>query len=135
MGSKKMNPPRRRTKEQVRADNRKQLAAREVSGTVEIEALAETNGTDKLPPSEKTITPQPIRDSQKLTKTHLIIGIIGGIITILIFVSWIVYNYTSLKEGLNHTNTNLKELKQTTNERMNRLEERMDKYISKEKSK
>jgi hypothetical protein len=109
-----MNPPRKRTKEQERADNRKQLAARQVSSTIETKTpiIEEINGTDKIPPIEQTITPLLTKETavagQKLTKTHLITGIIGGIIAILIFVSAVVYNYTSLKEGLNHTNSSLK---------------------------
>jgi len=140
MGSKKINPPRRRTKEQARVDYRKQLAAREVSSTVETKTqiIEELDGTDKIPPIERTDMPpmkEPAVAGLKLTKTHYILGIIGGIIFILIFISTIVYNYASLKEGLDHTNSNLRELKQAINERINRIEERMDKYISKEKSK
>lgn len=140
MGSKKINPPRRKTREQERLDYRKELATKEVSSTAETKKLIEEiNGTDKIPPTEQTVIPQSIKEPAvarlKLTKTHLILTIIGGIIVILIFVSTIVYNYASLKEGLNHTNSNLSELKQTINERINRLEERIDKYISKDKSK
>lgn len=142
MGRKKINPPRKRTKEQERADYRKQLAVRQVSGTVETTGDGETkttiveelNGTDKIPPIEQTPIPrEPTVAGLKLTKT--IISIIVGIIAILTIVVTVVYNYTSLKEGLNHTNSDLRELKQTINERINRLEERIDKYISKEKSK
>lgn len=140
MGSKKINPPRRRTKEQARADNRKQLAARESSSTVETKTpiIEEINGTDKIPPIEKTVMvpiKEPAVAGLKLSKTLHILEIIGGIIAFVIFVGMIVYHYTSLKEGLNHTNSNLTELKQTINERIYRLEERIDKYISKEKSK
>jgi len=142
MGRKKINPPRKRTKVQERADYRKQLAVRQVSGTVETTGetkttiVEELNGTDKIPPIEQTpIHREPTVAGLKLTKTHLIISIIVGIIAILTIVVTVVYNYTSLKEGLNHTNSDLRELKQTINERINRLEERIDKYISKEKSK
>lgn len=137
MGSRKINPPRRRTKEQARADNRKQLAAREVSSTVETKTqiVEELDGTDKIPPIERTDMPpikEPAVAGLKLTKTHLIISIIIAFLTVVVT---IVYNYTSLKEGLNHTSSDLRELKQAINERINRLEERIDKYISKEKSK
>lgn len=142
MGRKKINPPRKRTKEQERADYRKQLAVRQVSGTVETTGetkatiVEELNGTDKIPPIEQAPIPrEPTVAGLKLTKTHLIISIIVGIIAILTIVVTVVYNYTSLKEGLNHTNSDLRELKQTINERINRLEERIDKYISKEKTK
>lgn len=143
MGRKKINPSRRRTKEQERADYHKQLASRQVSGTVEATGetkatiVEELNGTDRIPPIEKTPIPrEPTVAGLKLTKTHLIISIIIAALTIVVTV---VYNYTSLKEGLNHTNSDLRELKQTINERINRLEdrleERIDKYISKEKTK
>ncbi|MEK6690075.1 MAG: hypothetical protein AABY78_02090 [Nitrospirota bacterium] len=140
MGSKRINPPRRKTKELVRSDYRKGLATKQVSSTAETEIpiIEALDGTDKIPPIEQAplqLTKEPVKEGQKLTKTHYIIGIVGGIIGILIFVGVIVSNYTSLKEGLNHTNSNLRELKQSINERINRLEERIDKYISKEKSK
>lgn len=144
MSRKKINPPRRKTKEQERADYRKQLAARQVSGTVETTEetkapiVGELDSTDKILPIEQTpipLTKEIITPSQKLSKIYTIIGIVGGIILILTFVGTLVYHYTSVKEGLNHTNTRLTELMQTINERIDRLEERIDKYISKEKSK
>lgn len=144
MGRKKINPPRKRTKEQERADYRKQLAVRQVSGTVETTGetkatiVEELNGTDKISPIEQApipLTRETVTPSQKLSKIYTIIGIVGSIILILTFVGTLVYHYTSVKEGLNHTNARLTELKQTINERINRLEERIDKYISKEKTK
>ena len=139
MGSKKINPPRRKTREQVRSDYYKQLATKQVSGTVEATTIEEPNGTDKIPDIKQGATSPPAQEpafpSQKLSDTKTILSIIGGIITILIFIATVVYYFTSLKESLNHTNSNLKELKETTNERINRLDERIDKYISKEKSK
>lgn len=140
MGSKKINPPRRKTREQIRSDYYKQLATKQVSGTLEATTpIEELNGTDKIPDMKQATTlpfPQePAFPSQKLSNTNTILSIIGGIIIILTLIATVVYYFTSLKEGLNHTNSNLKELKETTNERINRLDERIDKYISKEKSK
>lgn len=144
MGRKKINPPRKRTKEQERADYHKQLAVRQVSGTVETTGetkatiVEELNGTDKIPPIEQApipLTRETVAPSQKLSKIYTIIGIVAGIIAILIAVGTVVYHFTSLKEGLNHTNSDIRELKQTINEKINRLEERIDKYISKEKTK
>lgn len=140
MGSKKINPPRRKTREQVRSDYYKQLATKQVSGTVEATTpIEELNGTDKIPDIKQVATlplaQEPAFPSPKLSDTKAILSIIGGIIAILIFIATVVYYFTSLKEGLNHTNSNLKELKETTNERINRIDERIDKYISKEKSK
>jgi len=144
MGRKKINPPRKRTKEQERADYHKQLAVRQVSGTVETTGetkatiVEELNGTDKIKPVEQapiSTATGPIKNGQKLKKTHYTIAIIGSVIGILIFVAIVASNYTSLKESISNTNVNLKELKQSINERINRLEERIDKYISKEKTK
>lgn len=139
MGRKKINPPRRRTKEQERMDYRKQLTTRQVTSTAETTTktplVEELNSTDKVLPIEQAPIPrEPTAEGLKLTKTHLIISIIMGIIAILGIVVTVVYNYTSLKEGLNHTNSDLRELKQAINERINRLEERTDKYIYKEKN-
>lgn len=139
MGRKKINPPRRRTKEQERMDYRKQLATRQVTSTAETTTktplVEELNGTDKIPPIEQApipLTRETVTPSQKLSKMYTIIWVT---ISVLIFIGTIVYHYASLKEGLSYTKASLTELKQTLDKRIDRLEERIDKYISREKTK
>jgi HAMP domain-containing protein len=137
MNKKGKNLPRRKTRIEERSDYRKQLAAKQVSSTSEqeIPILGEINATDKIPSSKEEAFTKGSESKGKLIKTSYIISIIVGVLTVLTILSGGVYKFGVLNESINHLKSDIKELKQTINEKINRLEERIDKYISKEKSK
>lgn len=137
MSKRAKNLPRRKTRVEERLDYRKQLAAKEVSSTLEQETplLGEMNATDKSPSLREEPITKESESKGKLLRSSHIIGIIVGVLTVLTIVCGGVYKFAVLNEGINHLKSDIKELKQTVNEKINRLEERIDKYISKEKSK
>lgn len=116
------NPPRRKPKDQLIREYRKSLEAKPVSETFETEEEPDIDSTGYRPKEEKITLPpaekKNIINWKKMKKIALIVGAIAATITILVFFGKGIYKIASIDSSV-----------QYLEKRMDKMEERFDKYI------
>lgn len=124
-------PPRKRiSKEQIRADYIKGLEQRPTSDTLEETKYQNTGSTAYLPYNEEEI-PRPIEAKRELNlkKISIYVSICVGVASLIGVIFWMGYYYRDIE----YLKKQILELKQKTENDIQHTNERIDRYLTKEK--
>jgi hypothetical protein len=131
-GRRRAIPARRKTKDDMRAEYRKNLSNMPVSGTMDEPSEKYSNGTGFISDDQDSIEHEQLTAPKEtnLKKFYQIVGAIVGICSFIGFVFWVGVNYSSINKNIEFLQKEVAEVKQNTKNELQHLNERMDNYFS-----